>query len=158
MKPRNDEALAGGAAQGFMGYKTGNTEIIGDHGAAGKKRHPGAYVYLCVGCNKLDQSGRRDVITCSPACRVRAHRNGSSKALHDQARRMDVGPALILQARAIVELCPDLANQVRAGSLTIEDAQPEVNAAFIKLLFAAADARNGSAETLPDEIGRRTAR
>jgi hypothetical protein len=44
------------------------------------------------------------------------------------------------------------------GTLTIEDAQPAVLDAFHKLLFAAADVRNGSAETLPDEIGRRTAR
>lgn len=117
-----------------------------------------AYVYLCIGCKMLDEADRRDVITCSPACRVRAHRNGSSKRLRDLARSLEVEPGSVCQAAAIDALLPDLAKEVEFGALTIEDAQPAVLAAFHKLLFAAVEACNGSAEALPDEFGRRAAR
>ena len=92
------------------------------------------YIYVCAGCDLLDFADRSDKMTCSTACRVRTHRNGYLKLLRDVGRRVGVYPAIILQIDAIKRLCPDLYEQLRARSLTIEDAQPEVWNAFWEVL------------------------
>lgn len=96
------------------------------------------YVFVCGACGSLDISERRHKTTCSPACRVRAHRQGSLEAVNTTARMMRITPAAILQCQAIDMLCPHLTPRLVAGELTINDAQAEVCNAFWKLLQAAA--------------------
>lgn len=95
---------------------------------------PKCYVSVCAGCGRLDQSERSDTLTCSPACRVRAHRNGSLKALRAIALSLDIRPATILQCKAVIWLRPDLAEQLSNGKLTINAAQSQMRAAFLELL------------------------
>ncbi len=92
------------------------------------------YVFVCAGCHLLADSDRSDTLTCSPKCRVKAHRNGWLKTLRGIAAISHVHPSMILQAKAIRALRPDLQPQILAGTLTIEDAQPEIADAFWKLL------------------------
>jgi hypothetical protein len=87
-------------------------------------------VFVCCGCGLLADSLRSDVITCSPACRVRAHRNGSAEALRRLAARFDIRPGLLSEARAVIWLRPDLESRIAAGGLKIEDCRTEVFAAF----------------------------
>jgi hypothetical protein len=91
-------------------------------------------IYVCAGCRCVAESERSDTLTCSAACRVRAHRNGSLKELHAIARSMDVRPGAILRAEAIQALRPDLDVQLVSGRLTIDEAQPQVRLAFLELL------------------------
>jgi hypothetical protein len=97
------------------------------------------YAYVCIGCGALDQSERSDKLTCSTACRVRAHRNGELRHLRELASSLKILPASILQARAIEQLCPDTVQQIRNGRLTLEEAQPAANHAFLQLLLQAAE-------------------
>ena len=99
------------------------------------KRYAGPWVYVCAGCDLLAMADRSDQLTCSTACRVRAHRNGSLKALRARARmcglvddRTDKPQvAGILQAAAIDILRPDdLGKQIMDGKMTIAQAQPEM--------------------------------
>jgi hypothetical protein len=101
------------------------------------------YVYVCVGCGLLDETERSDQLTCSPACRVRAHRNGALKVLRTHAKSLDVDPALVLRCCAVQLLRPDLADDIRAGRLKVDDAQPDVHRAFIARAFAAARLARG---------------
>jgi hypothetical protein len=83
----------------------------------------------------LAQSSRRDAITCSPACRVRVHRNPSLIAqLKKDAEHDNITVASILQAAAIERLRPDLGPQIMAGSITWADAQCEMARAMSALL------------------------
>jgi hypothetical protein len=113
-----------------------------------------AYVYACAGCGLLCESERRDTLTCSPACRVRAPRNGSLKTLRDIAKQWEIRPATIGQAQAVRELCPDLADRLRQGELKLDS--PEimraVYAEFVKRVMAAAP--NVSGETLHERAAR----
>jgi hypothetical protein len=95
----------------------------------------GAWTYVCVGCNGLAQSERSHTITCSDVCRIRAHRNGSAKALRALAAGCKIAPAQIQQASALLQIRPDLEAAVIAGTLEIEDAQPEVNRTFVQKLM-----------------------
>jgi hypothetical protein len=98
------------------------------------------YVYVCLGCDCLDQ-GRKDQTTCSAACRVRVHRHPEQmQRLRAVAVQMDITVALIQQAAAIRRLRPDLADPLRAGTLTIAGAQPEMHRAFWALVWKAAAA------------------
>ena len=94
------------------------------------------YTFVCAGCAGLAQSHRRDTLTCSSACRVRAHRNGSFKAIHTLASTMKIDAADILKAKAIMMLAPALNQSVAAGTMTIDDAQPAMAAKFGELLAA----------------------
>lgn len=91
-------------------------------------------MFVCVGCDLLADSGRSDTLSCSTACRVRAHRNGSLEALRGLARTHDVSSAAIQQARAIDRLRPDLAEQIRVGKLNLDDTRGEVWSAFVSVL------------------------
>lgn len=79
------------------------------------------YVFVCAGCDKLAESERSDAITCSTACRVRAHRNGSMKTLRAIAKVWDITPALIQRAAAIEELAPEFAGALLDGTRRIDD-------------------------------------
>ena len=75
------------------------------------------YVFCCVGCGEMNLSERSDALTCSPACRTRAHRNGELKRLRALAEKLKISAATILQAKAVKELCPELNKQIAAGKL-----------------------------------------
>lgn len=96
------------------------------------------YVFSCAGCGSLDESARRDQLTCSPACRVTAHRNGSLKLLRAVAKSYKVPPASILHARAVEALRPDLVDRMKVGRLTIDEAMPDVYLAFVQACLSAA--------------------
>lgn len=117
--PKNDEprGLAGGA--GLETQTTGNST---DSATSDGTR----YAIVCIGCGLLEITTRRGTLTCSAACRVRAHRNGSAAALRDLAARFKLPPDLLLQARAAQELSPTIAEAVRAGTAELEDVQPQL--------------------------------
>jgi hypothetical protein len=87
-------------------------------------------VYKCVGCGRLHMSDRTDCLTCSPACRVRAYRNGDLRRLRVLAEQADVSPGLLQRMKALQELCPHLGPRImqsRPGArFTIDDAREEV--------------------------------
>ena len=93
-----------------------------------------SYIYVCAGCDLLDQSERSDTLTCSPACRVAAHRNGAAAALRQLAVAAKVSPALILRAKALQQLCPGIVERVMHGEVEIDDL--EVRGAMHRALFA----------------------
>jgi hypothetical protein len=110
----------------------------------------GHYVFQCVGCGLLDMADRRDVTTCSPACRVKAHRNGSSARLRRVARSFHIPPATIRQAAAVELLRPDLAQQVKSGAMPLYAAMPGACAELTRRALAQADGCNGSADALQE--------
>lgn len=79
------------------------------------------YVFVCAGCDKLAESERSDAITCSTACRVRAHRNGSLKTLRAIAKAWDITPAMIQRAAAIEELAPEFEGALLDGTRQIDE-------------------------------------
>ncbi len=95
------------------------------------------YVYVCVGCNLMASSERSDVLTCCTRCRVRAHRNGSMKALRELAARpmFRVHPATIQQCAAVQRLRPDLADKLLAGTVELDDIRDEISSAFWSLVW-----------------------
>ncbi len=92
------------------------------------------YVIVCIGCDLLAIATRSDKLTCSTACRVRAHRSGKASDLRGMAVEHKVHPAMIQQAKAINRLQPDLMELVHNGKLTIEDAQPLMVTALFELI------------------------
>jgi hypothetical protein len=98
------------------------------------------YISVCAGCDKLFESARRDQLTCSNACRVRAHRSGELKRLRQIAAQWEVRTDAMMQIRALTLLRPDLEIEMRAGRLTLDQAMPEVVTAFNKLAWQAATA------------------
>lgn len=104
----------------------------------------GLYIFACIGCGRLHESNRKDRLTCSGQCRVRAHRNGSLKALRDLARRCDVKPGGILRAQALCDLRPDLAELVRTGERSLDTTDRDVRAAFFKRLMQVATQREAA--------------
>lgn len=113
------------------------------------KRNNWEWVFVCAGCGLLASSKRSDAMTCSTACRVRAHRSGRIKELHGicqmfalkDERTGKPKPEGILHASAITELCPELADQILAGHLTNYQAMPETYSAFLKLAMEQARIR-----------------
>lgn len=95
---------------------------------------PIRYVFTCMGCNHLSASNRRDKLTCSPACRVRAHRNGNAEAIRSVAEHLRVAPAMILRCKAVDALRPDLGDQMSAGKVSLADIEAEVWAALCALI------------------------
>jgi hypothetical protein len=85
------------------------------------------YILVCAGCDLLFDATRRDQITCSGACRVKAHRNGEIKRLKVIAKHYDIKVSHFLQARAIKRLCPELA-------VTLDQPPEEVCRAFDTLV------------------------
>lgn len=105
------------------------------------KRYP--YVFECAGCKCLVDSERSDAITCSPACRVTAHRNGYAKALRELAKQswLDVPPAMILQTKAACLLLPDAENRLKSGEVRLDYLRGEIWSAYWALIQKAT---NGS--------------
>ncbi len=100
------------------------------------------YVYVCAGCDGLADAARRDVITCSPACRVAWHRDTDRRrTLTTDAERWDITVAQLLQAAAVDRLRPDLADAVIAGRVTLADISADVWRAYWAAVMAAAKAR-----------------
>jgi hypothetical protein len=98
-------------------------------------------VFVCAGCGRLNASERSDALTCSTACRVRAHRSGILKVIRALGGPDNIPPPdVILRANAVKRLRPDLADQIVAGTRTIDDVKTEVYSAFIKLAFECAEA------------------
>lgn len=105
------------------------------------------YIFVCCGCDLLNVSSRNDALTCSTACRVRAHRNGYIKMLRKLAIDYELVddnnralPALIKQAEAIKRLRPDLSADIDAGTLTIKQAQSEMYRSFMELVWQQVEA------------------
>lgn len=94
-------------------------------------------VFLCCGCRLLAASSRCDTLTCSPACRTLACRNGSLKTLRKIAETWDVRPGLLAEARALSVLLPDVEARVRAGALSLDQAQPMMLAELHRIVEAA---------------------
>lgn len=95
------------------------------------------YIFVCCSCDLLATSTRSDALTCSTACRVRAHRNRSIKGLRELATMVGLVdddnrpmPALIKQGEAIKRLRPDLFQRLEDNTLSIRQAQSEVVPAF----------------------------
>lgn len=106
------------------------------------------YVFQCAGCGLLDMADRRDAITCSPACRVKAHRSGSAARLRRIAEAYGIPPALIRQAAAVELLRPDLVARIKSGAMSMDAAMPAVCVEFTRLALTEAVGRNGSSEAL----------
>lgn len=103
-------------------------------------------IYVCVGCGRLDESDRADVLTCSPTCRVKAHRNGSAKALRERAASMDVSPGLVAEGQAVKELLPHRVDDLLFGRLKVEQIRGELRAAFGRRAMQAAQLMAQDAE------------
>lgn len=111
-----------------------------------------SYIYVCAGCDLLNEFERSDCMTCSPACRVRAHRSGELKRLRALALQLRIpNPAMLLHTKALQQLLSEdrqaelfrrmgkqTPRQEAKGSFYKD--QPDVRKAFIKLVFEAAQA------------------
>lgn len=100
---------------------------------------PKCYVSVCVGCDLLFQTSRKDQLTCSTACRVRAHRNGSVEALRVVAMKMKIPPALLQRCKAVDRLLPHETTRLIAGEVEVDDLQERVGSAFFRLLLEVVD-------------------
>ena len=102
------------------------------------------YIYLCAGCDLLYESKRIDKMTCSNACRVKAHRNGMLKGLQDLAKGLGITdkrtgkpfPAKIAHISAIAELCPELMPKLDAQEVTVYEAMPATVSKYRELVKA----------------------
>lgn len=103
---------------------------------------PSCYIFRCAGCGLLEQATRSDTITCSPACRVLAHRNGAAENVRRMARAARVSPGLIVRCQAILLLRPDLAERCRCGEIEIDDTETrrEMAGSFYALILRHMDA------------------
>lgn len=88
------------------------------------------YISFCPGCECLYEAGRADQLTCSPGCRVKAHRSGRLKDLRELADSLKIHPASILHSHAIEMLRPDLVERVAAGEIEYEDILPDLGSAY----------------------------
>lgn len=100
------------------------------------------YIMVCGGCRLMFDSARKDQLTCSNACRVRAHRSGSLKALRGLAQQFEVSPGQILQAAAVDLM--GMGELVMNGALKF-DGDQRVLAAFDKRVLQAAKYTKGGA-------------
>jgi len=99
------------------------------------------YIMVCDCCGLMFETQRKDQLTCSTACRVKAHRNGSLKALRKLAESFDLEPTQILQAAAIDKL--GLGDLAMRGDLKL-NGDPRVSKAFNKLVFEIVDRMKGA--------------
>lgn len=104
------------------------------------------YISICASCRLLFDSTRRDRLTCSGACRIRAHRNGDIEPFKAAAKYAGSGVEVfhVLQAQAIAMLCPELVPSIQDGSLTLDEAQKDAALAFDRLVMQ--EMRNGEIE------------
>ena len=91
---------------------------------------PKCYTFICLGCGLLAQSSRSDTVTCSPACRVRAHRTGPAAENRLLAQKIKVPIGMMGQVKAVIALRPDLAERIRCGEIEIDQTQREMAQAF----------------------------
>ncbi|CAI2936056.1 hypothetical protein [Aminobacter niigataensis] len=103
------------------------------------------YTSVCVGCELLFQSVRRDQLTCSSACRVSAHRNGRLKAVRKLADDFKTQPELLQFAKATSLLRPDLDARIASGEADFDDIMPDLDLAFNQLIMRAARMTEGAA-------------
>jgi hypothetical protein len=109
-------------------------------------------IRVCAVCSALFEAERSDALACGGACRIRGLRNGCLKTLRQSAAAWDVPPGMVLQARAVQLLRPDLETEIKSGRLTVEDAQPAVRREFAKRVWLAIGA--AAAAPLPArEVG-----
>ena len=87
-------------------------------------------VYTCPGCGLLFPPGRSDMVTCSGACRVKAHRNGNLRRLRALAASADIPFVMYLRCEAIKLLCPHLVPEIMLERIKLEDTRAEVWAAY----------------------------
>jgi hypothetical protein len=97
------------------------------------------YIFKCACCGGLWESNRRDTLTCSPACRVAAHRSGALKIAREEAVRVDVGVERLLHVAAAKSLAPDLIRRLaerksNGRPYSIYDFQDEIGRAFDRLV------------------------
>ncbi len=110
------------------------------------------YIILCAGCGRLEETTRSDAITCSPACRVFAHRSGRTDEIRRMAKSAAAPPGMIVRCQAVLELRPDLADRMRTGEIDIDDTdvRREMAASFAALVMrqiqcqSVADAMGGA--------------
>ncbi|WP_155927141.1 hypothetical protein [Mesorhizobium sp. L2C085B000] len=95
------------------------------------------YVTVCVGCDDMFQTSRRDQMTCTGACRVRAHRNGSMTRRKAVCAITKAEPVTLGWAMALSRLCPHLEPAMLAGELEFEDIMPDLNRAFVARVYEA---------------------
>lgn len=105
------------------------------------KRH----IILCPGCGCIEEVRRSDTLTCSPACRVRAHRSGAAAKVRDLAREAHVPPSLIVRAQALEAMRDDqgeLIKQARRCDVDIHDdnTKYQIHRALCALLMLMVDA------------------
>jgi hypothetical protein len=98
------------------------------------------YVTICAGCQGVFACRRKDQVTCSPKCRVNAHRSGEMKRLQRFADSFEVTVSSMQRAAAVRALRPDLADQIFARKMTEEEAGPAVLEAYRRLLLGQAAA------------------
>jgi len=101
---------------------------------------PKCYTFVCLGCDLLAQSSRSDAVTCSPACRVRAHRSGAAAENKLLAKKIDVPIGMMGQVKAVIALRPDLAERIRGGEIEIDEAQRGMAQAFFAIACKQAEA------------------
>ena len=91
-------------------------------------------VFACVVCDCLTETLRSHSITCSPACRVKLHRNPElAESDEGIAQTMDVPLPTMLDARAVRLLEPevgDLPDRIYAGTITLVGAADEIHSAY----------------------------
>jgi len=90
------------------------------------------YIAVCRGCDLMFETSRKDQLTCSDACRVKAHRNGSLKALRDFCKAFDIEPHMLVQADAAKRL--GLNDKVMSREIEL-DGNPQIVRAFYKRIF-----------------------
>jgi hypothetical protein len=100
---------------------------------------PNRYIIsYCPCCETVYEASRRDQLTCSPACRVKAHRTGRLNELKRVSKFLDIHPSLALRSQAVEILRPDLAQRIAAGEIDHDDIGPEMEAAFNARVMQAA--------------------
>ena len=97
------------------------------------------YITVCHCCGVMYESERKDRLTCSDACRVKAHRNGSLETLRGMAAKVDLNPALLLQCEAITRL--GLGHLIDRGLMKV-DGDARVAQAFNRYVLEAAKSIN----------------
>ena len=106
--------------------------------AAGVTLGAKCYIFVCCGCSQLAVSHRSDAMTCSTACRMRAHRSGALRRRRAKAKADHISPAIIGHAEAAARLLPpDLYARLRRGKAELWDVdiRAEMYRAFMALVF-----------------------
>jgi hypothetical protein len=97
------------------------------------------YIIACAICADLIEVTRCDALTCSSRCRVHLHRHPDAVTqLRAAARSVQVDVFCILEAHAARALCPDLAERIADGGLTMEAARGDLLRAYRGRLMEAA--------------------